>query len=198
MTIIECEQKSPEWYAARCGKPTASAFDKIVQSDGKPSKSRAKYMWRLAGERIIGTSCESFQSQAMLNGIEMEEEARRFYEFTNDVEVKNVGFCLSACGRYGASPDGLVGEDGMIEIKCPNLETHIGYLDKGTMPTEYLQQVQGELLVTGCKWCDFISYYPGLKPFVLRVYPDIHFQFTLANELESFCNEMEQLIARLA
>lgn len=198
MKIIECEQKTPEWFAARCGIPTASSFDKLITTTGKQSAQRTKYMYQLAGERVSGKSEDGFQSAAMLRGIETESEARRFYEFTSSQTITQVGFCLSDCGRYGASPDGLVGEDGLLEIKCPTLAVHVGYLLENKPPTDYFQQTQGQLFVTGRKWSDFISYYPGLQPLVIRVTPDQAFHQLLSTELTGFCGELEQIILRIS
>lgn len=198
MTILECQQGTPEWLAARCGKPTASCFDKIVTTKGASSTQRTKYMYQLAGERIAGKPEESYQSAAMQRGTEMEEEARRYYEFTKQCDVTQVGFCVSECKRYGASPDGLVGDEGLLEIKCPSLAVHVGYLLEGKLPTEYFQQTQGQLFVTGRLWSDFISYYPGIKPLIIRVTPDVVFHKSLEAELNSFCGELDQIIKRIS
>jgi len=198
MKIIECVQKTPEWYAARGGKPTASNFDKLLTTDGKQSKQRTKYMYQLAAERVSGVFEEGYQSAAMQRGCEVEEEARRFYEFTTGYEVQRVGFCLSDCGRFGCSPDGLIGDDGGMQIKCPTAAVHVGYLIENKLPTDYFQQVQGELYVTGRKWWDFISYYPGLQPVVIRVTPESWFHQALGFELNAFCGELEQIIRRIS
>lgn len=198
MKIVQCEQKTPEWYAARCGIPTSSEFDKIIATTGKVSTQRTKYLYQLAGERISKMPSESYQSAAMLRGIEMEDEARRFYEFSTGVEVQKVGFCLSDDGKCGASPDSLVGEDGGLEIKCPLVHTHVGYLLGNKLPTDYFPQVQGQLFVTGRKWFDFVSYYPGLKPLVVRVRPDVEFHKALKRELIGFCNELDQVIKKIS
>lgn len=127
MKIIDCVQGTDEWMKHRVGVPSASRFSEIITNGGDPSKSRTKYMYQLAGETLCGEKEPTYQSRAMLNGIEREEEAREFYEFLYDVEVQQVGFCLSDDG-YGCSPDGLIGEDEGQEIKCPNLATHVEYL----------------------------------------------------------------------
>lgn len=199
MRIIDCIQGSPEWFAARCGIPTASNFDKIVDMSGNPSKQRKKYLYQLVGERITGKPEETFQSFAMLRGKEVEAEARNFYELTNAQKIATVGICLSdGDALYGASPDGMVGKDGAIEIKCPMLSTHVSYLLEGKLPSDYFQQVQGQLFVTGRRWCDFISYYPGMNPLIVRVLPDKGFQEKLKAELESFCTELEEVVHKLA
>lgn len=197
MNVFECEQYSEEWAALRCGLPTASQFDRIITLRHDLSKQRENYLYQLAGERITGKSEEVYQSPAMLRGLELEPEARKFYELVCDQEVRKVGFCLSDCGRYGASPDGFVGEDGLIQIKCPALATHIGYIDKRIFVNDYFQQVQGELLVTGRKWVDFLSYYPGLPPLIVRVERDEEFLMALKVELENFCRELDEVTARL-
>lgn len=197
MKIIQCEQNSPEWYAARCGIPSASSFDKIVTTTGMPSKQREKYLYQLAGEVISGKSEESFQSAAMIRGHEMEQEARQFYELTNGCEIKQVGFCIADEVRVGCSPDGLVIEDGGLEIKNPLMATHVSYLLDGILPTEYYTQVQGNLLVTGRAWWDFISYSRGLKSLVVRVEPDKVFHQALAYQLRIFCNELETIVQKI-
>ena len=198
MKILQCDQRSEEWLVARCGIPTASSFDRLITTKGAQSTQRTKYMYQLAGERVAGSAEESFQSAAMLRGIETELEARKFYEFTTGETVQEIGFCLSDCGRWGCSPDGLVGEDGLIEIKCPIISTHVGYLLENTLPMDYFQQTQGQLLVTGRKWCDFVSYYAGLKPLLIRVERNEQFIKLLENELIGFCRELENVITRIS
>lgn len=198
MRIIDCEQNTPDWFKWRVGIPTASNFDKIVTSKGEPSKQRTKYMYQLAGERITGKMEETYKNANMQRGIEMESEARQVYELINNVEILKVGLCIEEGETvYAASPDGLVGKDGLIEIKCPQITTHVEYLLKTELPTEYFQQVQGQLLVTNRKWNDFISYYPGMKPLIVRVQRDEKFIKALKIELEVFCKELNQLIERI-
>ncbi len=198
MRIIDVPQNSPEWLAARRGVPSASDFDMIITTKGEPSKQRQKYLYRLAGEQVSGVVEETYQNGAMSRGKEMEDEARQLYSLINGVEVQQVGFCIpDGDFAYGASPDGLVGEEGCLEIKCPQMATHVGYLLENTLPSEYFQQTQGQLLVTGRKWVDFMSYYPGLKPLIVRVKPDKKFQQTLKAELEKFCLELKQVVERI-
>ena len=196
MKIIDCAQNSPEWFAARCGVPTASNFDKIITTKGDPSKQRTKYLWQLAGERVAGKAEETYQNANMIRGQEMETEARKLYELTTDEEVVQVGFCLAE-GGYGASPDSLVGKTGGLEIKCPIVSTHVGYLLEGTLPMDYFQQVQGNLFVTEREWWVFESYYPGIKPFILKVGRDEKFLKALKVELEIFVEELKQVIERI-
>ena len=195
MKIIDCVQGSPEWFAARCGVPTASNFDKLVCLDGKQSKQRTKYMYQLAGETITGIQEEGYQNANMLRGKEMEAEARQLYQLISGLEVQEVGFCLAE--GYGASPDGIVAEKGLLELKCPILATHVGYLLSNSLPSEYFHQVQGQLLVTGREWVDFMSYYPGIKPMITRVVRDEKFLEILKKELKEFCKELKEVIKKI-
>ncbi len=196
MKIIECEQLSEEWFEARRGIPTSSSFDKIVTSTGAPSKQKTKYMYRLAGEKISGRNEDMYQSKAMERGVEVEEEARDFYQVCSGKELRQVGFCLSEEG-YGASPDCLVDDDGSLEIKCPLMSTQVEYLLDKKLPVAYFQQTQGHLLVTGRKWVDFLSYYPGLQPVIVRVGRDEEFLAKLRIELTLFCNQLNELIEKI-
>ena len=195
MKIIECVQGTPEWFAARCGIPSASNFDKIICADGKPSKQREKYMRQLAGETITGIAEETYQNGVMLRGKEMEAEAKELYRLISGLEVVEVGFCLAE--GFGASPDGLVAEKGCLELKCPILATQVGYLLDNKLPIEYFQQTQGQLLVTGREWCDFLSYYPGLNPLLIRVTRDEKFLATLEPELNKFIAELKEVIKKI-
>ncbi len=195
MKVIDCIQGTPEWFAARCGVPSASNFDMLITTKGEPSKQRQKYLYRLAGETITGIAEESYTNAAMERGKVMEAEARQLYQLITGEEVKEVGFCLVE--GYGASPDGLVGDVGCIEIKCPNMATHVGYLLDNVLPTDYFQQTQGQLLVTGRKWCDFVSYYPGLKPLIIRVTRDEKFLKALQVELELFISELKTVVQKI-
>ena len=197
MKILEFEQRSPEWFAIRCGKPSASNFDKIVTMDGKPSKQREKYLYQLAGEKVSGIAEETYQNAAMLRGIELEDEARKLYEAITENTVSKVGFCLSDCEEYGASPDGIVGEKGLLEIKCPAISTHVCYLLQNKLPSDYFQQTQGQLLVTGKEWVDFVSHYPGIKPLVIRVTRNEEFLSALMSELKSFCKELNEIVIKI-
>lgn len=197
MKLVNCVQGSPEWFSARCGIPTASNFDRIITSTGKPSAQRTKYLYQLAGERITGKPEETYQNGAMQRGKEMEAEARNFYDLTATEIIMQVGLCLTDNGLVGASPDGLVGSDGCLEIKCPLMATHVGYLLNGELPTEYFQQVHGELYVTGRKWIDFMSYYPRMAPLIVRVEPDKAFHSKLKVELEVFCAELDEIVQKI-
>ena len=174
MRVVDCKQYSPEWWDVRCGMPTASAFDRIcTPAKGEYSKAAAGYIAELIADRydpMYGVY-EDYQSDAMRAGHALEPEARRFYEFDREVDVKEVGFCVTDDGRFGASPDGLPG-DGALEIKSPTHKTQVQYLLAGGLPNEYKPQCHGHLIVTGCDWCDFLSYAAGLPKLLVRVVPD--------------------------
>ena len=200
MRIIECEQRSPEWFEIRRGIPTASSFNKIVTSTGEPSKQRKDYLYTLAAERISGVVEETFVSLKMQKGIDREEEARLVYAMHREALVKKVGFCLSNNGRWGCSPDGLVddsGGHGMIEIKCRMGKTAIEHLLANELPTGCVQQIQGGMFVTGTEWSDYVSYYPGLPLLIVRVTPDPFFMEKLKAELITFCDELDTICDKL-
>ena len=194
MIILDCEQRDQAWFDAKAGIPSTSQFGEIITPGGAPSKQATKYLYTLAGERLIGQKAESWQNAAMARGVELEGEARQFYEVVNDVEVKQVGLCFhDEKKRFCSSPDGLVGEDGLLEIKCPTLPVAVEYLLNGTLPNIYLPQCQGQLFVSGRKWVDFLSYYPGLKPLILRVPRDNVFITKLKILLIEFCDQLDDI-----
>ena len=172
MRIDQNEQGSPEWLAARLGIPSASMFAKIVTTKGIWSASADAYINQLVAERLTGEREEGFQSHHMLRGTELEPDARDLYSLMSDAEVTEVGFCLHDTLSAGCSPDGLIGEDGGLEMKCPAPSTHVEYLRGGVLPSKYKQQVMGCLWITGREWWDFVSYHPTMKPLIVRVERD--------------------------
>lgn len=198
MIALEIEQGSQAWFEARCGIPTASEFDKIITTKGEPSKQATKYIYKLAGESITKRPSDTFKNLTMARGRVAEDEARAFYEMLTDAQVRQVGVCYKDEARlFSCSPDSLVGEDGCLEIKCPEIQTHVGYLLGGTLPMDYFQQVQGQLFVTERQWCDFFSYYPGLKPLLIRIKRDEVFIKALAAELKSIVKEVKAVTERI-
>ena len=197
MTVeyIECEQGSEEWFRARMGIPTASEFSTILASGrgGAPSKGRQTYMLKLIGERMSGEPMESYSNAHMERGKAMEAEARQSYAFIHEVEPKLVGFArnTTVCtGPIGASPDSLIADAGTLEVKTklPHLQLEVLLAD--AVPEEHVAQVQGQLLVSGREWCDFVSYWPNLPLFVKRVHRDEAYIKTLVSELNRFHDEM--------
>lgn len=169
MTVIDCEQGTVEWLQARVGNITASCLsDVMAQSRDKKSESttRKNYRMKLVAERMTGRSCENgYTSKAMQNGNEFEKYARAAYEVKNGVLVDQVGFVLHPeIEHFGASPDFLVGEDGMGEIKCGYPATHIEWFMAGVPPAEHRKQMLGGMACCNRKWCDFISYCEAFDP----------------------------------
>jgi len=199
MQIINCVQGTDEWFEYKRGKPSASRYSEIVTSTGEPSKSRVGYLYELAAQRISGIYEESHKSKAMMDGNEREAHSRWRYAMENDVVVEEVGFCLSDCGRFGASPDGLVGDDGQIELKNPIGKTQIKRLREldSLVSMGYYQQCQGQLLVTKRNWNDFVSCYSGLPLYTIRVEPDHEFLIKLERELVAFCEELDEICEKL-
>lgn len=159
MIIHDVKQGSEEWRFARAGVITGSCMDKLLTPKFAPSASRIPYAHRLLAEQLIGAPLDDATSSFMERGTALESEARAWYEFTNDVSVQQTGFITRDDGRVGSSPDGLVGDDGAIEIKCPAAHTHMGYF-LGNFDAGHILQMQTLLYVTGRQWCDFVSFNP--------------------------------------
>lgn len=197
MIIHECQQGSPEWYAARLGKVTASCFGKaIAKGEGKTRKS---YMIDLIAERMTGEAENGYTNAVMQRGSAVEPLAREYYELLNDCPVQEVGF-IERDDDIGASPDGLMGEDGMTEFKCPNSATHIGYILADKFPRIHIPQVQGQLWVAERKWCDFVSFDHRVtqKPyFCKRVYRDEDYIKELQIKIYMFVADMKKLMEQL-
>jgi hypothetical protein len=175
MRIIECEQGTPEWLQARLGVPSASSYSKLVTTTGKSSAQAEAYINQLVAERITGEPTIFHVTEPMTRGIELEPEARFRYEMETGNLVIQVGFLMHDTLQAGASPDGLVGENGGLEIKCPSAHTHVEYLRDGGLPIKYFQQVQGCLWISGRDWWDFMSYHPKMEPLIVRVFRDEEF-----------------------
>lgn len=197
------DQRSPEWYAARLGKVTASRVaDIIAKTKSGYSTSRANYMAQLICERLTGTQGESFSSAAMVWGVETEPMARTAYEGALGELVIETGFIPhSSIIMAGASPDGLVGADGLVEIKCPITATHIETLLGQSPPGKYVTQMQWQMACTGRKWCDFVSFDPrmpdGMKLFVKRVERDDETINVLEREIMMFLSELDDKVSKL-
>lgn len=198
------EQRSPEWFAARCGKATASCIADIIATTKTGwGASRANYAAKLVAERLTGVSAEGFSNAAMQWGTDMEPEAREAYSFRQDVDVAEIAFVdHPTIAMSGASPDGLVGDDGLVEIKCPITATHIATLLGGSVPSKYYTQIQWQLACTGRKWCDFASYDPRLpesmRLFVERVHRDDDEIARLEGLVREFLDEVSATVATLS
>ena len=197
--IIECGQRSETWFAAICGNVGASSIDKIITTKGEPSKSRDDYMMTLAAERITGKSEAGFTTQAMLNGIEREAEARTLFEMAQGVEVRQVGLIYKNEWKLcHCSPDGLVGDNAGFEVKNPLSKTHIRYLLAGKLPTDYFCQVQFSLYVSERETWWFMSHYPGLRPLIVECHRDEEWIRKCESELATFNYALLELVERIA
>jgi putative phage-type endonuclease len=197
------EQGTPEWFAQRIGKVTASRVaDVITKTKTGYSTSRDNYMAQLVCERLTGTVAESFTNASMQWGTDNEPLARAAYEAYMDVLVDEVAMISHpTIENAGASPDGLVGDDGLVEIKCPNTATHIDTLLTQTVPRKYITQMQWQMACTGRKWCDFVSFDPRLPKelqlFVKHISRDEDYISMLEKEVIKFLKELNDKIEKL-
>lgn len=198
LQIFDCVQGEPEWFAVRCGIPTASKFSTVMaqgRAKGTPSETRRKYMLELIGERLTGVPQEGYTNAHMARGHAMEPEARNLYAMLKDAEPQQIGFMRR--GDAGASPDSLVGESGLLEIKTKLPHLQLEVLLANELPSEHRAQVQGQLWIAEREWLDFVSYWPALPIFVTRVYRDEPYIETLANAVAAFNDEMAELTQKI-
>lgn len=196
------EQRSDDWYALRVGKPSASEFAKIVTSKGEPSKSAETYAYTLAAELYAGKPLEAWEgSQWTERGREMEAEAIAYYEFMTETEVMPVGFVTDDAEAIGCSPDGFVGDDGLIEVKCLKPENHVKtilyYQKHGRCPTDYVQQPQGQMMICERQWVDLVFYHPALPVLVIRQEPDDAVVKGLREQLPALVKRRDEVLAAL-
>jgi putative phage-type endonuclease len=187
----EIEQNSDEWMALRLGKFTASSFADLFMKPTTTTYQKAIY--KAVFERMTGEETENFTNSYMERGHELEPFAREEYETQTFTEVQNGGF-FELNEWVGCSPDGLVGTNGIIEIKCPAYNTMIQYLIDRKLPSQYKYQVYGQLYVTGRKWCDFMAYHPKLKPLIIRIERDETIIKEIENKLNDSIKEAKRII----
>jgi len=197
MIIHNIEQRSEAWYSAKCGLVTSTRFKSLCAKD--TTDTYKDLVTNLACEIITGKIEEGYSNAIMEYGIETEPLARKEYEDITESEVKKVGFVIpnedhKYHGWIGDSPDGLLPEDGLLEIKCPLARTHFEYIEANKLPSEYRHQVQGHLFVTGLNYCDFMSYFPGMKSFIIRIYPDLELFAEFEKRLDVL---IQQVMAKL-
>jgi len=193
LQILECEQNSPEWIEARLGVVTASEF-KSVMAKGE-GKVRRKYMLTTIGEKLAGKPFDRYSNGDMERGHVFEPEAGDEYQIETGNVIRRVGFMRR--GDVGYSPDGLIGDDGLVEIKSKLYHLHIDCLLADSVPSEHVKQCQGGLWVSGRQWLDFVSYSPGLPLFIKRVYRDEPFIARIKVEVDDFLAEMNKLIQQI-
>lgn len=198
MKTFNVKQGSLDWQKLRAGIPTGSGFEKILTPGGKASKQATDYLHQLIAEAMLGCPINTPTTSWMERGLEMEGEAVCFYEFERDVAVEEIGFISNDAGDRGVSPDRLIGTDGMLEIKCPSPQVHVGYLLYDSVAAAYKSQLQGQLYVCERRWVDICSYHPLLPPSIVRVERDDEYIALLHEALDEFCAKLDAERNRLA
>ena len=197
LEIIECEQGSPDWYRHRMKIPTASEFATVMAKGkgGNESKTRAKYLRQLAGEILTDEPMENYTNAYMERGKLLEPEIRNLYCMMANCDVRQIGFLRN--GRVGASPDGLIGNDGMLEIKseAPHLLIETILADK--IPPEHYAQLQGNLLVAGREWIDIAIGYKKMPLVIKRTGRDEAYLKTLNDEIDRFLDELDAVVRKV-
>lgn len=195
--IIECDQNSDQWLRARMGIPTASQFSTVMASGrgGAESKTRATYLRKLAGEIITGEPMENFTNAHTERGHAMEQEARDFYALMTGNTPKQVGFIRN--GDKGGSPDSLIDEDGLLEIKTALPHILIEYIEADKFPATHVAQCQGNLWVSGRQWLDLVVYWPKMPPFIKRIERDPVYIASLTKGVAEFNAELAGLVKRV-
>ena len=198
MILVDLEQNSPEWFAEKLGKPSASNASKIITNSGEISKQREGYLYELAGERITGRREEGYQNAFMQTGNERQDESRNLYELMHECEVQKVGVIYKdEKRRFLCSPDGIIGKSHGLEMKNVIAKTQVKYLLDGKLPSDYFAQVQMSLYVSGFDRWDFFTYVPGMKPFILKVGRDEKYIRALSIELEVFCQQLDEITEKI-
>lgn len=197
------DQRSPEWKAERTGKVTASCIYKVMaKTKTGYGADRANYHAQLVAERLTGSPGENFTNAAMQWGIETEAQARAMYALETGESVAETGFHPHPLIAYsGASPDGLVGSKGLLEVKCPNTATHIATLTGASIDRKYLLQMQWQMACTERDWCDFASFDPRLPPemqlHIRRVERDDDLLIEIETEVSAFLAEVAATVDKL-
>jgi hypothetical protein len=197
MRVSNFEQGTEEWFKSRLGCPSGSGFSKLVTSVGKQSTSADTYINGLIAEKLTQVVPEGYTNEWMQRGTDLEPQARAYYELIREETVQEIGFCKHDTLECGVSPDGLVGLDGGLEIKCPAPATHVKYLRMGKLPSEYKAQVMGCMWITERDWWDFLSFHPDMPAFLIRVTRDQDFINALEAEVRRACEIIEEQVAQL-
>jgi hypothetical protein len=195
--IINCEQGTEEWFRVRAGMPTASMFSTVMAKgrSGGESATRRTYMLKLAGEILTGEPAETFSNAHTERGKVMEEDARNWYAFNQDVEPERVGFIIN--GPKGCSPDSLIGSDGMVEFKTALPHILIEKLLKNEFSPEHKAQCQGALWVAEREWIDLVTYWPRLPPLRVRAFRDEVYIAAMSRAVDEFNEELAEVVERI-
>jgi len=199
MIVHDMSQGSDDWFQYRAGRPTASNFKMLVTSTGLASKSMKGYAMQLAADKYAGKALDGFSgNQYTDRGTELEPFARKYYEFEKDCDVVETGFITDDLNQYGASPDGLVDDNGLVEFKCQIAKKHIEtllYFDKhDKCPPDYVPQVQGQMHIIEREWCDLVFFHPDLPTLVIRQFPDAKVIDTLKSQLMAVIAERNLIL----
>ena len=199
MIKLLCEQRSEAWYQARIARVTGTSFSDLVAK--KDTTGHQSLISNIACEIITETQedIENYVNSDMQRGIDSEPLAKKQYKELFDCELTDVGFVIPDEDNefnewIGVSPDALINDDGLLEIKCPLRKTHISYIEKNALPSNYKHQVQGQLFVTGLAYCDFMSFCEGMKPFIVRVFPDLDLHELYKTELRELIKQVRAKI----
>lgn len=196
------EQRTAEWMQARVGNATASRFKNVIArlKDGSPAQARRDYLFQIVCERLTGIPSPTYTNAAMQWGVDFESEARDAYSQKTGNSVDEVGFLKHPTLRAGASPDGIVNMEGLLEIKCPMTITHVETLFNG-MDSQHLPQIQGAMWIAAAPWCDFVSYDPRLpfkhRLFVQRIPRDEAMIEKIQQEVITFLSDVEAMITKI-
>ena len=195
--ILTMPQRSFEWFQARMGMPTASNFGEIMAKGrgSAPSARRMTYMHKLLAERLSRELDENYTGPDAMRGVEMEEVALQAYEFETGAKVQKVGFVKNDFA--GASPDGLVGDEGLVEVKCPRRHHYIRMALSDDPAADYRHQIGGQLWLSGRKWCDLVLYSPPLPLSIQRCHSDDEQRAAMAEAVEAFATELDETEAAL-
>lgn len=205
MPLIEVEQGTDEWLAMRSGLVTASRMADVMaklKSKNGMAADRRRYLMEVVVGRLTGLNPETYVSPAMQWGLDNEDLAKGAYEISTSSIIEPGGFAIhDKIKWFGASPDGLIGDDGLVEVKCPNSDTHIGYILSGEIPDDYKPQMWAEMACTNRSWCDFVSFDPrmpkNLRLFIRRFPRDEPMIAAVEMEVEQFLSEVEAMVEQL-
>lgn len=196
MKVYTCDQGSPEWHQLRLGLPTASDFHRVITPKGNPSDGQEPYLFELLAERLTGEPADQFQNRWTNRGKELEVHAVAYYEFQREMTTELAGFVTTDDGLIGASPDRLVGDKGLLEVKCRKPAEHLSYLlNEGAVYKKAMIQAQGQLLVAEREFNDIMAYHPTMPEAIYRVSRDEPFLEKLDKELHAFVQRLESLYA---
>jgi hypothetical protein len=197
LEIFDCDQGSETWLRIRMGIPTASEFATLLSTGrgGGESKTRRTYLYKLAGERITGTPMESYTNKYMERGKALEPEARDYYQFLTNSKLQRVGFIKNT--NKGCSPDSLIGNNGMLEVKTEAPHLLIERLETDKLPDDHYAQLQGNLWVSEREWIDALIYFPGMPASLKRVFRSDEYIKNLAIAVDKFNDELDSLVERI-